>query len=82
MFRDYQINLENTAKLNSTFKEEGGGRRYSKFPGRERILHEGTWCFMGNLITLRNHILLSYPYNVMSGYLCFPSNLKDIKGHI
>ena len=36
----------------------------------------GTWK------PLRNHVILSYPYKFMSGYLYFPNNLKDIKDHI
>ena len=36
----------------------------------------GTWK------PLRNHVILSYPYKFMSGYLYFHNSLKDIKDHI
>ena len=36
----------------------------------------GTWK------PLRNHVILSYPYKFMSGYLYFPKNLKDIEDYI
>ena len=35
--------------------------------------------YWGNLLPLINHVLLSYPYKFMSGYLYFVNNLIDIK---
>ena len=39
---------------------------------------------MGDFITPQKpyHVILSYPYKFMSGYLYFPNNLKDIEDHI
>ena len=41
----------------------------------------GLGILLGDLITIRNHVILSYPYKLMSGYLYFPNNLKDRKDH-
>ena len=34
---------------------------------------------LGDLIPLIHHVILSYSYRFMSGYLYFPNNLRDIK---
>ena len=39
----------------------------------------GLGILLGELITIRNHVILSYPYKLMSGYLYFSNNLKDRK---
>ena len=31
---------------------------------------------------LRNHVILSYPYKLIGGYVYFPNNLKNIKDHM
>ena len=36
----------------------------------------------GDLITLRDYVILSYPCKFMNGHLYFPNNLKYIKDHI
>ena len=36
----------------------------------------------GDLIALRNYVMLCYPYKLMSDYLYFPNNLKDKEDHI
>ena len=36
----------------------------------------GTWK------PLRNHVILSYPYKFMSGYLYFPNNLRHKRPYI
>ena len=51
----------------------------SYFWERGRTLYGGTWYSIGGL---KNHVILSYPYKFMSGYLYFPNSLKDIKDHI
>ena len=42
----------------------------------------GLDILLGDLIPLIHHVILSYSYKFMSGYLYFPNNLKDIKDHI
>ena len=42
----------------------------------------GLGILLGDLIPLIHHVILSYSYKFMSGYLYFPNNLKDIKDHI
>ena len=44
----------------------------------------GLSILWGDLIILQKpcYIILPFPYKFMSGYLYFPSNLKDIKDHI
>ena len=49
MLREYQINLGNTANLNSSLQGGRGDGRYSKFWEGGKALHEGTWHFMGGL---------------------------------
>ena len=34
------------------------------------------------MLSLRNYVILSYPYKFMSDYLYFLNNLKDIKDYI
>ena len=41
----------------------------------------GLGILLGDLIPLIHHVILSYSYKFMSGYLYFPNNLKDIKDH-
>ena len=41
----------------------------------------GLDILLRDLIPLIHHVILSYSYKFMSGYLYFPNNLKDIKDH-
>ena len=43
-----------------------------------------TGILLGDFINPQKpyHVILSYTYKLMSGYLYFPNNLKDIENHI
>ena len=76
MFRDYQFGLGNTVSLTGAFKGE-----IFKILARGEEHYMGDLAFYGGLDNPLNHIVLSYPYKFMSGYLYFPKR-KNIKDHI
>ena len=49
MFPEYQINLGNTANLNSSLQGGRGDGRYAKFWEGGKALYEGNWHSMGRL---------------------------------
>ena len=72
-----QINLGNTANLNSNLCRRGGGRYSQIFLGRGKNLIWGTWHFIGGL---DNHLeTMLYCYSCKFEWLYIPNNLKDIK---
>ena len=46
------------------------------------MLYGGIWLLWGDLITPQKPCYIILPLQVMSGYLYFPNNLKDIEDHM
>ena len=75
--------LPNQFRKHCRFKQQPFRGRYSIFPGRgKNLIWEDLTVYGEDLITLRNHVILSSPNKFMSSYLYISNNLKDLEDHI